>query len=478
MMRSIRGRVVLLVLASQLVAAVGAVGLSIWYVHRAVWSSVDSDLKARTVSVLALVDDDVKSPDGLTFDEDQVNIPKQDLFYIDDIHGGPVAGSSSWLTAKPRGQYEDESFFFRRGGVLYRARAQMNAAILDQENHQIPQLYVNVYYAMPANRAEGEIANATRIAISVGLLSLLISFGSTWWAVGKGMRPLTDFAHQADLIEADGAQFEEPAGSVRSTELVPLARALHSLVTRLQQAFRRERRFLSDAAHELKTAVAIQKSTLQLLEQGKASEEELREGIARALEDTSRTESLVANMLLLASIDYSQGSTGEGAVDNEVPLGLNESLQHAIDQLVPMAKMRSVSVVFDSRCDLRVRAPEYELNQLWINLLENAIQHSPLDGEVKVEISCIEGSGCRILLADAGSGISSEDLPHVFERFYRSDRSRSRLTGGFGLGLSIAKAIVEKNHGAIQIDNMPQTGTMVEVRLPAVDACAHHSSTE
>ena len=142
------------------------------------------------------------------------------------------------------------------------------------------------------------------------------------------MRPLTDFAHQADLIEADGAQFEDPTGTVRSTELVPLARALHSLVSRLQRAFRRERRFLSDAAHELKTAVAIQKSTLQLLEQGKASEEELREGIARALEDTSRTENLVANMLLLASIDYFQRSTGKGAIDNEAPLGLNESLQH------------------------------------------------------------------------------------------------------------------------------------------------------
>lgn len=470
-MRSIRGRVVLLVLAAQLVAAAGAVGLSIWFVHRAVWSSVDSELKARMVSVLALVDDDVKSPDGLTFDEDEVDIPKEDLFCIHDVHDETVAGSSSWLTAnKQRGRREDGAFFFRRGGVLYRARAQMNAAILDQENHRIPQLYVNVYYAMPASRAEAQIANATRIAISVGLISLLISFGSTWWAVGKGMRPLTDFAHQADLIEADGSQFEEPAGTVRSTELIPLARALHSLVTRLQQAFRRERRFLSDAAHELKTAVAIQKSTLQLLEQGKGSEGELREGIARALEDTSRTETLVAKMLLLASIDYSQRSTAECAVDNEVPLRLNESLQHAIDQLVPMAKMRSISVVFDSRCDLRVRAPEYELDQLWINLIENAIQHSPLDSEVKVEIGCIEGSTCRILIADAGSGISSEDLPHVFERFYRSDRSRSRLTGGFGLGLSIAKAVVEKNHGAIQIENMPQGGTLVEVCLPAVDA--------
>ena len=346
----------------------------------------------------------------------------------------------------------------------------MNAAILDQENHRIPQLYVNVYYAMPVIRAEARIASATRIAISVGLLSLLISFGSTWWAVGEGMRPLTDFARQADLIEADGAQFEVPASSVRGTELAPLARALHSLVTRLQQAFRRERRFLSDAAHELKTAVAIQKSTLQLLEQGKPSEEELREGIARALEDTLRTESLVANMLLLASIDHSLQSTGKDADDDGVSRDLNESLQHAIDQLVPMAKIKSVSVLFDACYSLRVRASEFELNQLWINLLENAIQHSPLGGRVKIEVGRIESSACRILIADQGPGISSEDLPHVFERFYRSDRSRSRLTGGFGLGLSIARAVVEKNHGAIQIESMLQAGTRVEVRLPAAQA--------
>jgi signal transduction histidine kinase len=119
---------------------------------------------------------------------------------------------------------------------------------------------------------------------------------------------------------------------------------------------------------------------------------------------------------------------------------------------------------------LRVRASEFELNQLWINLLENAIQHSPLGGRVKIEVGRIEGSACRILIADQGPGISSEDLPHVFERFYRSDRSRSRLTGGFGLGLSIARAVVEKNHGAIQIESMLQAGTRVEVRLPAAQA--------
>jgi signal transduction histidine kinase len=289
------------------------------------------------------------------------------------------------------------------------------------------------------------------------------------------MRPLTEFARQADLIEADGAQFQAPTGAVRSTELAPLARALQSLVTRLQEAFRRERRFLSDAAHELKTTVAIQKSTLQVLEQGRVSEDELRHGIARALEDTARTESLVANMLLLASIEYSQRAAGQGAADGDLTVrgnnvALMDSLQQAVDQLAPMTKMKEVAVVFDPACELWAHAAENELNQLWTNLLENAIQHSPPGAQVRIEVGRIDGDWCRVRIVDAGPGIAKEDLPHVFERFYRSDRSRSRLTGGFGLGLSIAKAVVEKNHGTIHIESTPGTGTTVEVRLPAVNA--------
>ena len=324
---------------------------------------------------------------------------------------------------------------------------------------------MDVYYAMSASRTEEQIDNATRIAITVGLLSLILSFGSTWWAVGRGMRPLTDFARQADLIEADRPQFEESKETVRSAELVPLARALRRLATRVQAAFQRERQFLSDAAHELKTAVAIQKSTLQLLEQGKASEAEYREGIARALEDTARTERLVADMLLLSSIEHAQrspdGFDAAGAVMN-----LNDSLLLAIDRLAPIAKMKSVSIDFEPDGSPRVQARESELSQLWTTLVENAIQHSPSDSKVLIEVIKTDGSAWRIRIVDSGSGMSSRDLPHVFERFYRSDTSRSRLTGGFGLGLSIAKAVVEKNHGSIRIRSIPEVETTVEVEFP------------
>lgn len=472
MIRSIRGRVVILVLLAQIVAITGAAGLAIWYVRRALWSTYGSELQARMISVLALVGEAEENPNGLTFDGNQADIPSGDLYYIQDMHGHPVAGSPSWIYRGHRNpQNPTPEWTFYRAAKHYRAKVLRNAPILDQEDLKIPQLRVDVFYAVPVNNVETQVENATRIAISVGLLSLILSFGSTWWAVARGMRPLTEFARQADLIEADGVRFDEPANTVHSLELVPLARALHALVNRLQAAFSRERQFLSDAAHELKTTVAIQKSTLQLLEQGKTNEKDYREGIARALEDTSRTENLVADMLLLASIEHLRPSLNSfPAGEDGVVSSLNESLQAAIDRLQPMARLKSVSIVFRALECLQIRGKEYEFKKLWMNLIENAIQHSPQGSQVVVELRNTEGPNICVRVVDSGAGISPQDISHVFERFYRSDSSRSRLTGGFGLGLSIAKAIVLKNQGSIKIQSAPQAGTVVEVRLPRAPA--------
>jgi signal transduction histidine kinase len=465
--RSIRGGVVFLVLAAQLLAAASAVGLAIVYVHRALWSSFDSELQVRMVSLLALVGEADERPDGVAFDADEAKIPDGDLFYIEGERGQFVAGSPAWIKVPNRVSIAPTKHWkFHRGEATYRGKALIKTPILDQENHQIPQLRVSLYYAMPADRTEAQIANATRIAIAVGLISLILSFGSTWLAVGRGMRPLLDFAHQADSIEADGSTFVERKDAVRSSELMPLARALDRLGARVQVAFQRERQFLSDAAHELKTAVTILKSTLQLLEQGKPSELEYRDGVARALEDTARTEDLVAKMLLLSSIEHAQQVNSNELADSCTTL--NHSLQAAIDSLRPITRLRSVSIDFQSGENVQVVARESELSHLWLNLIENAIQHSHPGSRVLIEVDVTERAACRVRIMDSGTGISSEDLPHVFERFYRSDSSRSRLTGGFGLGLAISKAVVTKNRGTIHIHSVPNVGTTVEVCLPAV----------
>jgi cbb3-type cytochrome oxidase subunit 3 len=212
-MRSIRGRVILLVVAVQLLASAAAVGFALLYVHRALWSSLDSELQARMVALLALVGEAEENPNGLEFDRDQANIPAEDLFYIQDSHGARIAGSSLWLGGRPKDPKALEwGWAFQNGTTPYRAKALIRAPILDQENRKVPQLKVSLFYAMPSRQTEVQFLNAARVSVAVGILILLFSCALTWWAVGRGMRPLTDFASQADLIEPDGPQFSESKG--------------------------------------------------------------------------------------------------------------------------------------------------------------------------------------------------------------------------------------------------------------------------
>jgi signal transduction histidine kinase len=452
-----------LALVAQLLAISGAVGVSVAYIHRSLWSNADALLQSRMVKLLALVGEDDDNPGKLDFDADQANVPPNDLFYIENEQGHSIAGNSAWIAPiKDHLRASGKAWHWKRQGRAFRAAAMWNVAILDQEDTRIPQLHVTLFYAMPVDSIEGQIDRASRVAVLAGLLSILFSALLTWWAVGRAMRPLTDLARYADQIEVDGAEFNGPGDVGGNTELIPLARALAALEDRVRQAFQRERRFLSDAAHELKTAVAIEKSTLQLLEQERPSNEAYRRGVGQAIEDTNRIERLVHDMLLLSSLEHSRQAAP--ATSSLVRVG--DSLVSAIEQLTPIAQLRSVSCVFEDKCNARVRGSESDLTLLWSNLLENAVRHSEPGTEVQIEIEDVE-SRCRVRIIDNGSGISCVDLPHVFERFCRSDASRSRLTGGFGLGLPIAKAIVEKFDGTIHLSSIPGAGTTVEVTLPA-----------
>lgn len=452
---------VLLTLGAQLLAISCAVGVSVAYIHNASWSSADAVLQTRMVRLLALVGEDDANPRLLEFDAGQADVPPGDLFYIETDQGKPVAGNTAWMGDLEEHLRGGRGWNWKRGGRMFRAAALRNAAILDQEDNHIPQLRATLFYAMPVDGTVAQIQRASRLAVLVGLLSVILSAALTWLAVGRGMQPLTDFVRCADRIDVERGEFTDPLGFARNSELVPLARALSSLGSRVRQAFQRERQFLSDAAHELKTAVTIEKSTLQLLEQEQMSEDEYRAGVSQAIEDTNRIESLVHDMLLLSSLEHSR----RGAPETSSVVRLGDTIMSAIEQLLPVTQIHSVSCIYDDKCESQIRGSESALTRLWINLLENAVRHSKAGCDVLVKAEST-GSACKVRIIDTGSGILPADLPHVFERFYRADISRSRSTGGFGLGLSIAKAIVENLGGTIQLSSTPGTGTTAEVNFP------------
>jgi signal transduction histidine kinase len=287
------------------------------------------------------------------------------------------------------------------------------------------------------------------------------SCGIAWFSITRGMTPLGDLATQAAAITEQSWSLSLSPQVRATSELRPLAQALEELVLRLGSALERERTFVSDAAHELKTVVAILKSSLQVALQGPENETEYKVGLERASEDVDRLSVLVNRMLSLASIEGSDRNKRSDSV------ALDETILAACDQLRPIAALHGMKLQLDLAGSSVIEREDGLLQTLWITVIENAIHYSSRESSVSVSSVC-NGRSCTVSIQDHGSGIAPENLPHIFERFYRADSSRSRDTGGFGLGLAIAKAIVGRHQGKIEIKSNPGQGTTVLVALPCV----------
>jgi signal transduction histidine kinase len=278
------------------------------------------------------------------------------------------------------------------------------------------------------------------------------------------LRPLNQLASAASSIEPPALQFDPPASALGTNELRPLADALSHFVARLRLAFETERRFISDAAHELKTAVAVVGSSIQVLGMKPRSADELRTGLDRILEDHHRVEELVARMLTLARFDERTIPTA-GTID----LGKETSL--TVENLAHYAELRGVSLKMLNDGNAKARLNTEAAQSLVSNLVMNAIEHSPRGSEVRVSVRSdgMEPAKTTLAVQDFGEGISAENLSRVFDRFFREDPSRSRETGGAGLGLSICKSIVESAGGTIEIQSQKGKGTLVTASFDPID---------
>ena len=236
-------------------------------------------------------------------------------------------------------------------------------------------------------------------------------------------------------------------------ELQPLAQTIAATVEGLHQAFEKQHQFVSDAAHELKTAVAVLRSTTQVLMLKPRSQAEYQEGLERLLVDCSRVEGLVSQMLRLARFE-------EGTQSDVVVTDLSDGVHRAVQNLRMFAEEHTVELVTSISDGLRVRLQLDQAETLASNLIVNAVQHSPYGSKVVVSLARTEDAAV-LRVCDEGRGISAEAQPHVFDRFYREDVSRSRGTGGAGLGLAICKSIVERAGGSIAIESTQGKGTTV-----------------
>jgi signal transduction histidine kinase len=337
---------------------------------------------------------------------------------------------------------------------------------------------VTILYGSPTIHLWHAIRGAVEFYAVGSVVLLLVTGPLIAWLLHRGLLPLRQLAALAAGVSVDSWNFSPPASARATPELAPLTQAIESVLQRLERSFVQQRAFVSDAAHELKTAVAVQKSSLQLLNMKRRSAQEYQAGLERCLADSQRLESLVADMLALARAESATAEDGPRRV-----VELAECVRQVAAQLETVAAVRQVRVDLEGMAaagapeTIQVGVAAEDGALLVSNLLLNALQHSPAGSAVEVRLTAEAGSAL-LVIRDQGDGIPAEALPHVFDRFYRGDPSRTRNTGGTGLGLAIAKAIVNKAGGTIQIvsqadpnlpgPNPPGQGTAVTVRLPVI----------
>jgi signal transduction histidine kinase len=316
---------------------------------------------------------------------------------------------------------------------------------------------VSIFYGSPIDGVWSDIWRAVGFYAATSLTLLAVSALLIFWFLNRGLAPLRQLAAAAAGVSVDSWDFAPPERARMIRELTPLTVALETAITGLERSFMQQRRFVGDAAHELKTAVAVLKSSLQLLTMKQRTVLEYEKGIERCQLDCDRMEEAVAKMLTLARVETRTELPSAG-----VATDIAQILRQVAEQFDSMAELKRVRILVTAEEAVMVDVEAEQLQLLCSNLLLNALQHSPAGSSIR---TVAEPDG-ELTFEDDGDGIAPQDLPHVFDRFYRGDPSRSRNTGGTGLGLSICKAIVSRRQGTIEITSELGIGTRVVVHLP------------
>jgi signal transduction histidine kinase len=230
----------------------------------------------------------------------------------------------------------------------------------------------------------------------------------------------------------------------------------------IQIAYQRQRRFLSDASHELRTPLAILQTDLENELQDTSLSTTEQEQRKSNLEEVERMGRLVSDLLLLSRFDE-EGSTQQ--VSTTI-VDLNDIVRTAVTRLEGVAKRHHVSLHYTVLSEsLKIQTQSELLLHALTNILQNAIAYNVPDGTVAASLT-VDENRARITITDTGIGIAKEDLAKIFERFYRTDKSRSRQTGGSGLGLSIVQSLLKRLGGSVDIQSTVHKGTVVTVYLP------------
>jgi heavy metal sensor kinase len=292
---------------------------------------------------------------------------------------------------------------------------------------------------------------------AAGGVVLLLGLTGGWWVASRAMRPIEGISATAVKIAA-GDLSQRISAADTENELGRLAAVLNSTFARLEAAFAQQKQFTSDAAHELRTPITVMLSQTQTALTRERGAAEYRATVEACQRAAQRMRGLMESLLELARLDAGQETL------KRMPFDLSKTAGDCVEMLAPLAEARGLKI----QCTLPalpcVGDPE-RMGQVVTNLLSNAIEYNQESGELQITGER-QGGAVILRVSNSGAGIAAEDLPRIFERFYRTDKARCGGGGHTGLGLAISKAIVDAHGGSLEAASQPGKGATFTVRLP------------
>ena len=456
--RSIRVQLTLWYFAVQAIAF-AAFGIGVFLaVRESVKAAIDQDLRQRLEGVQRFMQRAVP------------NFSEDDLAYEIREHSGLRPGGGDLLqVSDAEGTWVFRSVSIRNydlpqpigdlGAPRYETKT-VNGALLRIVSAKagVPGRMYGVQLAAPLDDVF-DVLQRLRwlLLLSIPLVLILATFGG-YWMSRRALAPV-------DAMTSTARSISEHSLSRRlenldtADELQRLAETFNQMMDRLEGAFKRITQFTADASHELRTPTALIRTVAELSLRRDRDSAEYREALSQVLEEAQRMGILIESLMTLARMDSGAESLNYTTVD------LASLLREASSASQPLAAAKQIHLERDIPNEaILVNGDPDVLRRLFLILIDNAVKYTPLSGRVSITLKT-SGSDVIVQVRDTGIGISNQDLPFIFERFYRADKARSRESGA-GLGLSIARWIANAHRASVHVDSRAGEGSTFEVRLP------------
>ena len=351
------------------------------------------------------------------------------------------------------------SLFISRSAILYMDEIG-NSAIAILPNTDIPTTTTDELQVVlnPKSVVADTVKNTQiefwikSLAITL-IITLTVSF-LMYLIVGYALYPLRELTSQIEDIQAKNLK-EPILSKSNSTEIERLTLAFNRLLLRLEETFATQRQFSANAAHELRTPLAVMSTKFEVFEKNKNPDEaDYKEAIGMARSQTDRLSHVIDILLEMTELQSAPKSDS---------ISLSEITEEVICDLVAVAEKKNISLVQDDG-EARLTGSDTLVYRAVYNLIENAIKYNKEDGKVSVAITEDEDFA-KVIITDTGSGIAKEDWDKIFEPFFRVDKSRSRSMGGAGLGLALVKEIAVRHGGDVKVIESSERGSSIELSL-------------